>query len=131
MSPKRTERLNSLLREVISEVLQRDVRHPDLHSMTSISRVEITQDLHHAKVYVSILATDAQRAATLVALQRSAGFIAVRASKKVVMRFFPELTFLLDDTVDKQMHIEALIHQIQKEREGRESIDPSSPSNST
>jgi ribosome-binding factor A len=121
MSSKRTDRLNSLLREVISEVLQREVKNPDIHPMTSVSRVDITKDLRHAKVYVSILASDAQRAATLAALQRAAGFIAIRSSKKMVIRFFPELRFLLDDTVDKQMEIDSLIAKIQRERDARES----------
>lgn len=124
MVTRRIERLNSLLREVITEVLQRDVKHPDIHPMTSITKVDIARDLRHAKVYVSILATDAERTVTLAALQSASGFIAVRASQKMVIRFFPDLRFLLDDTVDKQMHIENLITKIQQERDSREQPSP-------
>lgn len=116
----RTARLNSLLREVISDVIHKDVRNPDLGEFPTVTRVEITKDLHHAKVYISVIGSDADRAKTLKALNSAAGFIAVNASKQVVMRFFPELRFLVDDSAEEAMHIEKLIQEVQDERDDRE-----------
>lgn len=120
MAIQRTDRLNSLLKEVISEVVRRDVRNPHVHELVTITRVDITKDLHHAKVYVSVIGDSAAKEETLAALQSAAGFIAVNASKKVVMRYFPALTFKLDDAVDKHMRMEELLKKIQDEREARE-----------
>lgn len=117
---QRTDRLNSLLKEVISEVVQRDVRNPHVNHLLSITRVEITKDLHHAKVYISVIGTQEQKEETIKALQSAAGFIAVNSSKKVTMRYFPELTFKLDDSVDKHMKIDSLLNEISAERESRE-----------
>lgn len=119
MPKQRTDRLNSLLKEVISEVIHRDVRNPHLNEFVSITRVDITKDLHYAKVYVSIIGTDEQKSESMLALNSAAGFIAVNASKKVVMRYFPELKFILDDSVDKHMRIQKLLTDLTVEREAR------------
>lgn len=116
---ERTDRLNSSLKEVISEVVKRDVRNPHVNELVTITRVEITKDLHYAKVYVSVIGTKEVKAETIAALNSAAGFIAVNASKKVVMRYFPSLTFKLDDSVDKHMRINTLLHEITQERESR------------
>ncbi len=119
MAVKRTDRLNSLLKEVISEVIRRDVRNPHVAELITVTRVEITKDLHYAKVYISVIGTDEQKKETLTALQSAAGFIAVNSSQKVVMRYFPELTFKLDDSVEKHMRIEELLYKVNRERETR------------
>lgn len=116
MQKQRTDRLNSLLKEVISEVIRIDVRHPDVHRLLTVTRVDITKDLHYAKVYISVIGTTEEKAKTLKALQSAAGFIAVNASKKVVMRYFPALTFKLDDGVEKHMRIEELLSEISAKR---------------
>lgn len=119
MTKQRTDRLNSLLREVITEVIKKDVRNPHVSEMTTVTRVDITKDLRHAKVYVSIMGSPADKIITLEALQSAAGFIAVNSSHKVTMRFFPELTFILDDSVDKHMRIESLLEEIKQEKLAR------------
>lgn len=120
MAVQRTDRLNSLLKEVISEVIRRDVRNPHVTELVTVTRVQITKDLRHAKVFISVIGTDQDKAETIDALKSAAGFIAVNASHKVVMRYFPELNFKLDDSVDKHMRIEELLGKISQEREGRE-----------
>lgn len=107
MERVRIKKLNSLLKEVIAEVIQRDVRDPRIHAFTSITKVDLSNDLQHAKVFVSILATDKEKKETLEALQSAAGFIAVSASKKVVMRYFPVLIFKLDTSVEEHLRIES------------------------
>ncbi|MGZ3732318.1 MAG: 30S ribosome-binding factor RbfA [Parachlamydiaceae bacterium] len=119
MAKKRTVRLNSLLKEVISDVIRKNVRNPNINALLTVTRVDITNDLHYAKVYISVIGTDAQKEETLQALQSAAGFIAVNASKQVVMRYFPQLTFKLDDSVDKHMRIESLLHEINVEQKAR------------
>lgn len=120
MPKQRTDRLNSLLKEVISEVIHKDVRNPHMCHFITVTRVDITKDLHYAKVYISIIGSEEQKQETLKALESAAGFIAVNASKKVVMRYFPELRFILDDSVDKHMRIQTLLGEIKSEREARE-----------
>ena len=121
MVKNRVARLNSLLKEVISEVIHRDVRNPHVNQFVSVTSVEITSDLQHAKVYISVIGTLKEKDETILALQSAAGFIAIQSSKKVTMRYFPVLTFKLDDTVEKQMRIDSLLGQIKEEQNSRKS----------
>lgn len=123
MTIQRTDRLNSLLKEVISDVIRKDVRNPHINELLTVTRVDITKDLHFAKVYVSIIGTPEQKNETIHALQSAAGFIAVQSSKQVVMRYFPALTFKLDDSVDRHMRIEELLHEIAEEKKIRPATD--------
>lgn len=119
MPVNRTDRLNSLLKEVISEVIRRDVRNPHVTELVTVTRVQISKDLRHAKVFISVIGSEQEKTETIAALNSAAGFIAVQSSHKVVMRFFPELRFKLDDSVDKHMRVEDLLSAISKEREAR------------
>lgn len=125
MVKNRVARLNSLLKEVLSEVIHRDVKNPHVHRFVSVTSVDISNDLQHAKVYISVIGTQAEKESTIKALESAAGFIAIAASKKVVMRYFPALTFKLDDSVDKQMRIDSLIDKIHEEQQSRIQSDTS------
>lgn len=120
MAIQRVDRLNSLLKEVISHIIKREVKNPNVSELTTVTRVEITKDLKHAKVYVSVIGDEKQRTETLAALNSAAGFIAVKSSKEVVMRFFPTLLFKIDTTVEQHIRIQELLYGIQEERESRE-----------
>lgn len=123
MPVNRTDRLNSSLKEVISDVIRREVRNPHVNELVTVTRVEITKDLHYAKVYVSVIGTPEIKKETVQALNSAAGFIAVNASKKVVMRYFPTLTFKLDDSADKHFRIQELLTEISEEKKSRETPD--------
>jgi len=113
---RRVQRLNSLLKQVISDVIRKEVKNPHLPKLITITHVDITKDLHHAKVYVSVIGDEIAKQEAMQALHSASGFIGVHASKEMKIRYFPELTFVLDDTVDKQIRIEEIIHQIEQER---------------
>ena len=113
---RRIARLNSLLREVITEVIKREAKDPKISPLTSITRVEITPDLKHAKVFVSVIGSEAERQQTMKTLETSAGFISSHSSKKVRMRYFPSLSFYLDHSVEDQMKIEKILQEIDEKR---------------
>ncbi len=119
MVNNRVARLNSLLKEVLSEVIRQDVRNPHVARLITVTGVEITADLQHAKVSISVIGTDKEKEETIKALQSAAGFIAVQSSKKVVMRYFPELTFKLDTSIEHQIRIDTLLDKIKSEQDAR------------
>ena len=120
---QRTDRLNSLLKEVISDIIKREVRNPHVNDLLTVTRVDITKDLRYAKVYISGIGSEQEKQGTLQALQSASGFIAVQSSKEVVMRYFPELRFILDDSVDKHMRITDLLDKINAEKSSRQVIE--------
>lgn len=120
MKKNRLARVNSLLKEVIFEVIQKDVRNPHVTTFVAVTNVDTSADLHHAKVFISLIASEEEKAKVLSALQSAAGFIAVHAAKKVQLRYFPELTFKLDTSLDEHMRIQKILSDIEKERLSRE-----------
>ncbi len=116
---KRTDRLNSLLQEVIAEVIMREIRNPKISTLITVKKVEITKDLHYAKVYISMLGSDLEKKETLKALKSAAGYISVQAAKKVVMRYFPSLSFHMDDTLEDEIRIHSLLEKIHEEQQNR------------
>ncbi len=119
MPKQRTDRLNSLLREVISDVIRLELKNPHVSELITVTAVDITKDLRQAKVYISVIGSNIDKQETMIALDRSAGFIASAASKKVRMRYFPSLHFLLDEGVNNQMRIEELLQKIHNEEQDR------------
>ncbi len=119
MKTNRIARVNSLLKEVLFEVIQKEVRNPHVNAFISISEVDTSKDLHYATVFVSLIGTPAEKRAVLDALQSAAGFIAVQASRKVTLHYFPELVFKLDTSLDEQMKIQDILQKIEAERLSR------------
>ena len=119
MKKQRVQRLNSLLREVISEVLQKDVKNPYISKFTTVTEVEVTADLSYAKVLISVIGTESEKTETIKALNQAAGFISVHSAKKVTLRYFPTLSFELDTSVDKHLKIDKILTDIKKEKEKR------------
>ena len=119
MKKNRLSRINSLLKEVLFEVIQKEVRNPHVNTFVTVTQVETSADLHHAKVYISLIGTDLEKEKVLSALETAAGFIAVHAAKKVKLRYFPNLTFKLDKSADEYMKIQKILTDIEKERLSR------------
>ena len=97
----------------------KEVRNPHINSFVSVIRVDTSKDLHHAKVYVSLLGTDAEKTRLLEALQSAAGFIAVNASKRVELRYFPDLIFKLDTSLEEHLKIQGILAKLEQERLSR------------
>ena len=119
MKKNRIQKINSLLQEVISDVIQKQVRNPHVNLFVSITRVDTSTDLYHAKVYISMIGTNEEKEKVLLALQSAAGFIAVQSSHQVEMRHFPSLTFYIDHTAEEHFKIEKILYDIEQERLSR------------
>lgn len=120
MKKNRLARVNSLLKEVIFEVIQKEVRNPHVTTFVAVTNVDTSADLHHAKVSISLICSEEEKAKVISALNSAAGFIAVNAAKKVQMRYFPTLSFKLDTSLDEHMRIQKVLADIENERKSRE-----------
>lgn len=108
----RVERLNSLLRQEISDLVQRQVKDPRLGSFISITEVETSSDMRYAKIYVSSLGTDIEKNETLKALTSASGFIRHELGERLKTRRIPELSFRLDNTIAKAERVLRIIDEI-------------------
>ena len=114
----RIERVNSLIRQEISELLRLQVKDPRLGEFIAITDVETSPDLKHAKVYVSQYGTEVDRRKILSGLASASGFFRSELSKVLKMRYVPELHFQWDDSIERGAHMSELIDEVRAE-EGR------------
>ncbi len=113
MKSHRIARVNEVVREVAAEAVLFEVRDPRVKNVT-VTRAEVTADLQHAKVYVSVMGTEAVQKLTMHGLKASAGFVQSRLAKRLTTRFVPHVTFVLDEGIKKSLEIARLIREAQE-----------------
>lgn len=119
MANYRGGRINEEIRKEISDIVQHEIRDPRLTAMVSITKVDVTKDLRYAKVFVSVFGDEKAKKDTIDALKSSSGFIRREIGRRVNLRYTPELIIELDNTIERGMHINSILHQI-KERENHD-----------
>lgn len=115
MTSRRVERVNEQLRAEISELISRNMKDPRLRGMISVTEVETAPDLRRAKVFISVLGTEQERAETLAALQHAAGFFRRELRERLHTRYTPELDLRLDTSIERGDRIMRLMRQVQAE----------------
>ncbi len=108
---KRSERLGELILAEISDLIARDIKDPRIGFVT-FTRVEMSDDLRHAKVFASILGSDQEKARTLQGLSSATGYIRRHLGRALHLRYTPELAFLLDESLEHGAKIAQLLRQL-------------------
>tara|TARA_Y100001968_G_scaffold326679_1_gene370245 strand:+ start:1146 stop:1544 length:399 start_codon:yes stop_codon:yes gene_type:complete len=120
---RRVERVAALVRREISSLLIHGIRDERIHQgMVSITEVEVSGDLQHCKIFVSIFAEDNQKEEVLDGLSAARGFIKGEIGRKLQLRRAPEITFHLDGGIEKGISVINLLGKLQKERKNNEDI---------
>ena len=109
---RRTERVNDLIRDELSELLLREVRDPRLGVLISITRVEVAPDLSNARVFVSVMGDEAEQDAAMKALNAAAAFFHRELKKRVELRRVPFLTFRIDTSIAKGAEVLSLLNEV-------------------
>ncbi len=119
MAPRefnRSERVAGQMRRDLARLIQQEVKDPAV-GFVSLSDVEVTRDLAHAKVFITVFEPDKAKE-SLQALRRAASFLRRRLGQELRLRHVPELHFVHDDSVEKGSHIDDLIAKaLQADRE--------------
>ncbi len=108
---QRTERIDELLRQEIGQALEGELADPALGFVT-VTDVETSPDLAHARVWVSVIGSDEQRKASLAALRRAMPYIRHGLGAKIRLRRIPELDVRLDDSVERGTRVLHLIDEL-------------------
>ena len=104
-------RVNEAVREVLSARIAEGLKDPRIGFVT-VTAVETSPDLRHARVYVSVLGDEAEREQTLVGLASSHGVLQAQVARELRMKRTPTLDFHYDDTTDRAMKINELIDEV-------------------
>ncbi|MDX1570339.1 MAG: 30S ribosome-binding factor RbfA [Xanthomonadales bacterium] len=114
----RHERVAGQLRRVLADLIWSEVKDPRLGPV-SVTDVEVSRDLSHARVYVATSQSETIEQ-SLKALRNAAGFLRSRLGRELSMRSIPELRFLHDDSIEKGDRIEALLAKARKRSDQRD-----------
>ncbi len=93
-------RVNSEVQREMSQIIRDDLKDPRIHPLTSVMSVEVTPDLKFAKIYVSVLGDDEEKEKTMEGLKKSASYARVQLARRMNLRNTPELTFILDKSIE-------------------------------
>jgi ribosome-binding factor A len=111
----RTDRLDSQIRQELMQLLQREMKDPRV-GFATITRVETARDLGSARVWVSILGTDEERAATLKALTDAAPWLRRQLGSRLTVRHIPQLVIKHDDSIEAGDRVLRLLRELEEER---------------
>ena len=112
----RIEQVNSLIRQEISQLLQRQVKDPRLGNFIAITEVSTSADLKYAKVFVSRIGGEEEKQETLSILASASGFFRRELARRLKLRYTPELSFQWDDSIERGDHLLQLIDGISSEK---------------
>lgn len=110
----RRERLTEQFIKETTKIIKHEVKDPNIDDMASIIRADITQDLSYAKLYVSIYGDEDTKDRTIKGLEHASGYIRSKLGKKLRIRKVPELSFVLDDSIEYSIKLEEKFRQINK-----------------
>lgn len=111
MSSRRTLKAASAIREVVSLAILTELRDPRVQNVT-VTFVEISGDMRHAKIHVSIMGTPKEQQLCMHGLQRAAGFLQKRVSDRVDTRYTPRLKFVLDEGIKRSFKVAEILDDV-------------------
>src|SRR4051812_6742682 len=110
MKKHRLERVAEVVREVAAQTILFELRDPRV-KMVTVTRAEVSGDLQHAKIYVSIMGSEPQQKLTMHGLRSATGFIQSKLARRLQTRFTPVVTFVLDQGVKNSIEMTRLINE--------------------
>ncbi len=115
MTSQRSVRIAEAIKRIVSEMLMRRIKDARITGMVSVTDVDVSGDLRHAKVFVSIYGDDEAQKQTMVGLNSARGLIQSEVGHQLGLRNTPDLSFKQDKSAERAAHINALLQQIHTE----------------
>ena len=124
---RRVSRVSSLIQQEVSQMLLHDIKDDRVGAgMVSVTDVDVSGDLQHAKIYVSIYGTEEAKSETMAGLQSATGFVRRELGRRVRLRRTPEVVFIEDRGLERGDRMLALLNQLSQERR-RKGLDDQVP----
>lgn len=116
MSKQRLQQVADRIQQVLGEVIQTEIKDPRV-GFATVTGVEVSADLQHATVRISVMGDETEQAETMSGLLRARSFLRRRVADEMRhMRFIPELHLVQDTSLDYSMHIDQVLREVEEER---------------
>lgn len=110
MTYKRADRVNALLQRELGTIISEELNDPRI-AFSTVTSVDVTDDLRSARVHVSVLGDDDQITSTMQALEEAKAYLRRELGERVALRFVPELAFVSDRSAERSARISTLLRQ--------------------
>lgn len=114
MSGQRAERVAQQIKRELSDLIRRGLKDPRIGGIVSVTDVECTADCRSVRVYISVFGEEEQRQGTLTALNEEVGFIRGELGRRLGLRYAPEMTIKLDDSLERGSKVSDLLGKISR-----------------
>lgn len=111
-------RINGEVQKELSRIINYEIKDPRIHSMTSVTQVMVTSDLKECKAYISVLGDEQAREETLAGLQSASGYIRRELANSINLRNTPEITFVMDNSIEYAINMSKKIDDVIKSESG-------------
>ncbi|HEY4761378.1 MAG TPA: 30S ribosome-binding factor RbfA [Thermoguttaceae bacterium] len=111
MSSRRAQKVAEAIREVVSMAILTEIKDPRIRDVT-VTYVEVSPDLRHAKVHVSVMGDETHQELSLRGLQSAAGFLQSKIARQIELRYTPRLNFLLDQGIKRSIEIAQILREV-------------------
>lgn len=118
----RAEKVEQFIKEELSEILRREVKDPRI-GFVSVTDVEVSVDLRHARVFVSVLGDEDAKTETMAGLESALGYIRRELGQRLQMRYTPDITFKLDESIERGSRVMKLLGEVAKDAHGKPTRD--------
>ena len=108
-------RVNEEVMRELSNIIHGEIKDPRIHPMTSVVAVEVAPDLKTAKAYISVLGNEKAQQDTIAGLRSAEGFIRVKLAKSINLRNTPQITFVLDQSIEYGVNMSKKIDEVTKD----------------
>lgn len=115
----RKDRLGSEIIKETSRILLYEMRDPRKGFIT-VTKAKISDDYRYAKIFVSVMGSPKEKKLTMSGLRHAQGFVQAELSRRIKMRVFPEVSFELDESIEKAFQVTRMIDELARERKARE-----------
>jgi ribosome-binding factor A len=115
MSIQRAQRAAGEIKKELSRIIHTEMKDPRL-GFLSLTDVELSPDLRYAKVFVSIMGTEREQTLTMEILERAMGFLRSELGSRIRLRYTPELSFHLDNSIEQGAKIEKLLRELENDK---------------
>lgn len=109
-------RVNIEVQRALSTLINRELKDPRINPMTTIVATEVAPDLKTAKIYISVLGDEESKESTLKGLKSAASFLRGQLARELNLRHTPELTFIMDSSIEYGVNMSKLIEEVNKSK---------------
>ncbi|MGI6485183.1 MAG: 30S ribosome-binding factor RbfA [Thermoanaerobacterales bacterium] len=119
MTFSRSDRVSEEIKKIVSDIINNSLKDPRINCMISVTKVDLSKDMRHAKIFVSIYDDENIRNQAFEGLKNAEGYIRKELGQRMRLRYIPEISFRYDDSIEYAIHINKLLQKVEQEDKNR------------